>query len=78
MLNKTTQRVEQTYDHMENVNTKMKETLEEVGRSSDKMCVDIMCIVSAICNHIYEAPLIHKVESHCFLTKHDFTFPLFQ
>lgn len=48
MLNKTTQRVEQTYDHMENVNTKMKETLEEVGRSSDKMCVDIMCILLAV------------------------------
>jgi len=26
----------------------MKETLEEVGRSSDKLCVDICCIVLAI------------------------------
>ena len=32
---------------MVNVNAKMKETLDEVGRSSDKLCVDIMCIVSA-------------------------------
>jgi hypothetical protein len=26
----------------------MKETLEEVGRPSGKLCVDIMCIVLAI------------------------------
>ena len=26
----------------------MKDTLEEVGRSSDKLCVDIICIVLMI------------------------------
>jgi len=31
-----------------NVNTRMKETLDEVGRSSDKLCVDIMCIMLAV------------------------------
>ena len=35
-------------ERMTTVNTKMKETLEEVGRSSDKLCVDIMCICLAI------------------------------
>jgi hypothetical protein len=31
-----------------NVNTRMKETLDEVGRSSEKLCVDIMCIMLAV------------------------------
>lgn len=31
-----------------NVNTRMKETLDEVGRSSGKLCVDIMCIMLAV------------------------------
>jgi len=48
MLNKTTNRLDNAYDHMESVNTKMKDTLNEVGRSSDKMCVDIMCILLAV------------------------------
>jgi len=48
MLTNTTNRIDKAYDHMDNVNTKMKDTLNEVGRSSDKLCVDIMCIVSAL------------------------------
>jgi len=47
MLTNTTNRIDNAYEHMENVNAKMKDTLNEVGRSSDKLCVDIMCIVSA-------------------------------
>lgn len=35
-------------ERMTKVNTKMKDTLEEVGRSSDKLCVDIICIVLMI------------------------------
>jgi SYP7 family syntaxin len=35
-------------DRVGNVNSRMKETLEEVGRSSDKLIVDIICIVLAI------------------------------
>lgn len=31
-----------------NVNSRMKETLDEVGRSSEKLCVDIMCILLAV------------------------------
>jgi hypothetical protein len=38
--------MDNAHEHMTNVNSKMKETLQEVGRSSDKLCVDIMCIVS--------------------------------
>jgi len=45
MLEQTGQRLDQAHDHMTNVNAKMKDTLNEVGRSSDKLCVDIMCIV---------------------------------
>lgn len=45
MLAKTDSALAKTQDHMDNVNSKMKETLEEVGRSSDKLCVDIMCIL---------------------------------
>lgn len=47
MLEQTTSRIDSAHEHMTNVNSKMKETLNEVGRSSDKLCVDIMCIVSA-------------------------------
>lgn len=35
-------------ERMTKVNTRMKETLEEVGRSGDKLCVDIMCVVLMI------------------------------
>ena len=35
-------------DRVENVNNRMKETLEEVGRSSDKLIVVFICIVMAI------------------------------
>jgi SYP7 family syntaxin len=35
-------------DRVSGVNTRMKETLDEVGRSSDKLIVDIICIVLAI------------------------------
>ena len=41
-------RADNANDRLENVNDKMKETLEAVGRSSDKLIVDIMCIVLAI------------------------------
>ena len=46
MLSSTQTRMDNAHEHMTNVNSKMKETLQEVGRSSDKLCVDIMCIVS--------------------------------
>jgi hypothetical protein len=49
MLNSVGQKIDGAHEHMVNVNAKMKETLEEVGRSSDKLCVDIMCIVSMEC-----------------------------
>jgi len=48
MLQQTQSRIDSAHEHMTNVNAKMKDTLNEVGRSSDKLCVDIMCIVSAI------------------------------
>ena len=46
MLSQTQNRIDNAHEHMMNVNAKMKDTLNEVGRSSDKLCVDIMCIVS--------------------------------
>lgn len=48
MLEQTTSRIDSAHEHMTNVNSKMKETLNEVGRSSDKLCVDIMCIMLAV------------------------------
>ena len=45
MLDNLNDKIENVQDHMTNVNSKMKETLDEVGRSSDKLCVDIMCIM---------------------------------
>lgn len=48
MLDNVNQKMDKVNERMVSVNTKMKETLEEVGRASDKLCVDIMCIVLAI------------------------------
>lgn len=48
MLEVVNNKMDKVNERMISVNTKMKETLEEVGRASDKLCVDIMCIVLAI------------------------------
>ena len=45
MLDNVNSKMDQVTERMESVNTKMKETLEEVGRASDKLCIDIMCVV---------------------------------
>ena len=45
MLDKLHTKMDSANERMAGVNTQMKDTLEEVGRSSDKLCVDIMCIV---------------------------------
>lgn len=44
MLDNVGNKIEEVYDHIDNVNAKMKDTLNEV-RAADKICVDIMCIV---------------------------------
>jgi len=41
-------KIDRINDRVTHVNSRMKETLEEVGRSSDKLIVDIICIVLAI------------------------------
>jgi syntaxin of plants SYP7 len=48
MLDNVNNKMDKVNERMINVNAKMKETLEEVGRPSGKLCVDIMCIVLAI------------------------------
>ena len=48
MLDNLHTKMDAANERLAGVNTKMKETLEEVGRSSDKLCVDIMCIVLMI------------------------------
>jgi hypothetical protein len=48
MLDKVDKKLDKNLEKMTNVNTRMKDTLEEVGRASDKLMVDIMCIVLAI------------------------------
>ena len=48
LLNKVGGNIDNNLANMEKVNGRMKETLEEVARSSDKMMVDIMCIVLMI------------------------------
>jgi len=44
MLDNVGNKITNAHDHIANVNTKMKETLDEV-RAADKICVDIMCIM---------------------------------
>lgn len=48
MLQQLNTKMDGINERMVGVNQRMKETLEEVGRSSDKLCVDIMCIVLMI------------------------------
>ena len=48
MLDQVNDKMDKVNERMTNVNSKMKNTLEEVGRASDKLCVDIMCIVLMI------------------------------
>lgn len=45
MLDDLGTKMDSVHEHVQNVNLKMKDTLKEVGRGSDKLCVDIMCIV---------------------------------
>ena len=48
MLENVDRKMDRVGERMVSVNKKMKETLDEVGRASDKLCVDIMCIVLAL------------------------------
>ena len=48
MLDQVDAKMDRVTERMEGVNKRMKETLEEVGRAADKLCVDIMCIVLAV------------------------------
>lgn len=48
MLDKVDKKLDKNLERMTNVNTRMKETLEEIGRPGGKLMVDIMCIVLAI------------------------------
>lgn len=48
MLDRVDQKIDKNLDRMTKVNERMKDTLEEVGRASDKIMIDIMCIVLAI------------------------------
>merc|ERR1712238_396178 len=48
MLDKVDKKLDKNLERMTTVNTKIKDTLEEVGRAGDKLMIDIMCIVLAI------------------------------
>lgn len=41
------EKIDKINERVVSVNSRMKETLDEVGRSSDKLCIDIMCIMLA-------------------------------
>jgi hypothetical protein len=41
-------KIDKINERVVSVNSRMKETLDEVGRSSDKLCIDIMCIMLAV------------------------------
>eukprot|EP00632_Arachnochrysis_sp_CCMP2950_P010231 CAMPEP_0185688928 /NCGR_PEP_ID=MMETSP1164-20130828/140_1 /TAXON_ID=1104430 /ORGANISM="Chrysoreinhardia sp, Strain CCMP2950" /LENGTH=372 /DNA_ID=CAMNT_0028355401 /DNA_START=18 /DNA_END=1134 /DNA_ORIENTATION=- len=45
MIEDLSNKVDTVQEHLENVNSKMKKTLDNVTRSSDKICVDIMCLL---------------------------------
>lgn len=45
MLDKVNSKMDKVQERMQNNNERLKDTLEEVGRAKDKLCVDIMCVV---------------------------------
>jgi|MDSW01.2.fsa_nt_gb hypothetical protein len=48
MLDTVTNKIDNVNEHVQNVNAKMKDKLDQVGRASDKLCVDIMCVLVAV------------------------------
>ncbi|GMI24050.1 hypothetical protein TeGR_g9903 [Tetraparma gracilis] len=48
MLDSLQGKLDNVHDHVSNVNSKMKTTLDTVGRKTDKFCMDIICIVLAV------------------------------
>jgi uncharacterized coiled-coil DUF342 family protein len=48
MLDNMGKRIDAVHEQVVSVNIKMKDTLTEVGRASDKLCVDIVCILFAV------------------------------
>jgi len=48
MLDQLGNKMDDALEHQKSVNEGMKELLEQTGRSVDKLCVDIMCVVFAI------------------------------
>ena len=48
MLDQLGKKIDNVHEHVSNVNGRMKDTLEKVGRSGDKFCVDLMCIIFSI------------------------------
>lgn len=48
MLDRVDKKIDGNIERLSKVNARMKETLEEVGRASDKIIVDIMCICLAV------------------------------
>tara|TARA_B110000971_G_C19723492_1_gene369694 strand:+ start:456 stop:644 length:189 start_codon:yes stop_codon:yes gene_type:complete len=48
MLDSLSNKIENVHEHVYNVNSKMKDTLDTVGRKGDKFCVDIICLVLTI------------------------------
>jgi SYP7 family syntaxin len=48
MLDQVDKKLDKNLERMTTVNSRMKETLEEVGRAGDKIMIDIMCIVLAV------------------------------
>ena len=55
MLDSLSNKIDGVHDHVYNVNSKMKVTLDKVGRKGDKFCVDLICLVMTIgfCAVIY-------------------------
>jgi len=45
MLDNLEEKITDVQDKLDSVNLKLKKTLDTVGRRSDKMCIDIICIV---------------------------------
>jgi len=73
MLENVGRRIDSVHEHVTNVNSKMKDTLNEVGRAGDKLCVDITCIVS-VKSVVAEVVEPNSIATHVFFVRLFFTF----
>ncbi|KAJ1447160.1 hypothetical protein M885DRAFT_543818 [Pelagophyceae sp. CCMP2097] len=57
-------RIDNVHDHLTNINAKMKSSLDDVSSGSDKICVNLMCLLFLIglCVILYQLMVVSKAK----------------